>query len=66
MPYGLFCYIHGPMGFAATGNAFCLCDNNALQGVINCMKVMDDILVYDMDYLTVAEVITPVRKGWEG
>ena len=51
-PYGRFKYLRGPMGFAATGDAFCLRGDVALQGVKQCVKVVDDILVYDEDYLT--------------
>ena len=40
------------MGFAATGDAFCRRGDIALQGVLNCVKVVDDILLYDDDYLT--------------
>ncbi|XP_045135677.1 uncharacterized protein LOC123518742 [Portunus trituberculatus] len=45
-------YLRGPMGFAATGDAFCLRGDIALQGVPQCVKVVDDILVYDEDYFT--------------
>ena len=38
------------MGFAATGDAFCLRGDIALQGLTNCVKVVDDILLYDEDY----------------
>ncbi|XP_045114017.1 uncharacterized protein LOC123506168 [Portunus trituberculatus] len=51
-PYGRFKYLRGPMGFAATGDAFCLRGDIALQGVPQCVKVVDDILVYDEDYFT--------------
>lgn len=51
-PYGRFRYLRGPMGFSATGDAFCLRGDKALQGVMNCVKVVDDILLYDEDYLT--------------
>ena len=49
--YGRFRYLRGPMGFAATGDAFCLRDELALQGVMQCVKVVDDILLYDEDYM---------------
>ncbi|XP_045105438.1 uncharacterized protein LOC123500957, partial [Portunus trituberculatus] len=51
-PYGRFKYLRGPMVFAATGDAFCLRGDIALQGVPQCVKVVDDILVYDEDYFT--------------
>ncbi|XP_050709713.1 uncharacterized protein LOC126994436 [Eriocheir sinensis] len=50
-PYGRYKYLRGPMGFAATGDAFCLRGDMALQGVPNCVKVVDDVLVYGEDYL---------------
>lgn len=51
-PYGRYRYRRGPMGFAATGDAFCLWGDKALQGIQNCIKVVDDILLWDEDYLT--------------
>ncbi|XP_037784643.1 uncharacterized protein LOC119580605 [Penaeus monodon] len=39
-------------GFAATGDAFCLRGDRALQGVTNCIKVVDDILLHDEDYIS--------------
>ena len=39
------------MGFAATGGAFCLRGDMALQGVPNCVKVVDDVLLYNEEYL---------------
>lgn len=49
-PYGRFRYCRGPMGFAATGDAFCLRGDRALQGITQCVKVVDDILLYDEDF----------------
>ena len=49
-PYGRFRYLRGPMGFAATGDPFCLRDDLALQGMMQCVKVIDDILLYE-DYM---------------
>ncbi|XP_050706255.1 uncharacterized protein LOC126991577 [Eriocheir sinensis] len=40
------------MGFAATGDAFCLRGDTALQGVTNRVKVVDDVLLSDKDFLT--------------
>lgn len=40
------------MGFAATGDAFCLPGDTALQGMRNCVKDINDILQYDEDYFT--------------
>ncbi|XP_037804919.1 uncharacterized protein LOC119599258 [Penaeus monodon] len=59
-------YCRGPMGFAATGNAFCLRGDRALQGVTNCIKVVDDILLHDEDYIShlqcVNEVLSRCRQ----
>lgn len=65
-PYGRYRYCRGPMGFVATGDAFCLRGDMALQGMTNLVKVVDDILLYDEDYLThlhrVHEVLSRCRK----
>ncbi|XP_037779411.1 uncharacterized protein LOC119575951 [Penaeus monodon] len=59
-------YCRGPMGFAATGDAFCLRGDRALQGVTNCIKVVDDILLHDEDYIShlqrVNEVLSRCRQ----
>ncbi|XP_068227911.1 uncharacterized protein [Palaemon carinicauda] len=51
-PYGRFKHYRGPIGFAATGDAFCLRGDMALQGMQNCVKVVDDMLLSDEDYFT--------------
>ncbi|XP_066953187.1 uncharacterized protein [Macrobrachium rosenbergii] len=65
-PYGRFKHCRGPMGFAATGDAFCLRGDMALQGVKNCVKVVDDILLHDEDYQShlyrIHEMLTRCRK----
>lgn len=65
-PHGRFQYCRGPMGFAATGDAYCLRGDIALQGVKNCVKVVDDILLYDADYTThltrIHQVLTRCRE----
>ncbi|XP_076068309.1 uncharacterized protein LOC143040770 isoform X3 [Oratosquilla oratoria] len=65
-PHGRFQYCRGPMGFAATGDAHCLRGDIALQGVKNCVKVVDDILLYDADYTThlthIHQVLTRCRE----
>ncbi|XP_076044716.1 uncharacterized protein LOC143027329 [Oratosquilla oratoria] len=48
-PYGRYKHCRGPMGFAATGDAYCLRGDAALQGVANCVKVVDDVLLFDDD-----------------
>ncbi|XP_076036799.1 uncharacterized protein LOC143022463 [Oratosquilla oratoria] len=54
------------MGFAATGDAFCLRGDLALQGVMHCVKVVDDLLLFDEDYLShlrrVDDVLARCRK----
>lgn len=50
-PYGRYKYRRGPMGFAATGDAFCRRGDAALQGITNCVKVVDDVLIYDEELL---------------
>ena len=40
------------MSFAATGDAYCHRGDVALQGLENCVKVLDDILVFDDDFPT--------------
>ncbi|XP_063860706.1 uncharacterized protein LOC135101063 [Scylla paramamosain] len=65
-PHGRFQYCRGPMGFAATGDAYCLRDDAALQGIKNCVKVVNDILLYDADYTThlsrIHQVLTRCRE----
>jgi len=65
-PHGRFQYCRGPMGFAATGDAYCLRGDAALQGVKNCVKVVDDILLYDADYTAhlsrIHQVLTRCRE----
>lgn len=51
-PFGRFRHRRGPMGFAATGDAYCLRGDTALQGMENCVKVIDDILLFDDDLPT--------------
>ena len=51
-PYARFRYLRGPMGFAATGDAFCRRGDLALQEVLQCVKQVDDIFLYDEDYMT--------------
>ena len=49
-PYDRFKSCRGPIGFAATGDS-CLRRDITLQGVSSCVKVVDDLLLYDDDYL---------------
>lgn len=65
-PYGRYQHCRGPMGFAATGDAYCFRGDLALQGVRNCVKVVDDILLFDEDLLShyqrIHELLTRCRK----
>ena len=61
-PYGRYQYCRGPMGFAATGDAFCLRVDKALQGLQNCVKVVDDILLYDEDFQTHAQRVVDMLE----
>jgi len=49
-PYGHFRFCRGPMGFAATGDEYCRRGDIALDGVQQCVKVVDDVLLWDEDY----------------
>ena len=40
------------MKCAVTGDTFCLRGDIALQGVPNCIKVVDDVLIHERDLLT--------------
>ena len=40
------------MGFAATGDAYCVRGDIALQRMENCVKVADDILLFDDNFST--------------
>ncbi|XP_064081863.1 uncharacterized protein LOC135198221 [Macrobrachium nipponense] len=55
------------MGFAATGDAYCYRGDLALQGMKKCVKVVDDILIFDDDLLThyhrIHELLTRCRKN---
>ncbi|XP_069994141.1 uncharacterized protein [Penaeus vannamei] len=51
-PHGRYYHCRRPMGFAATGDAYCLRGDMALQGITNCIKVVDDILLFDSDLPT--------------
>ena len=65
-PYGRFHHCRGPMGFAATGDAYCYRGDQALQGMTKCIKVVDDILLYDDNlethYHRIHELLTRCRK----
>ncbi|XP_064111351.1 uncharacterized protein LOC135218832 [Macrobrachium nipponense] len=66
-PYGRFQHCRGPMGFAATGNAYCYRSDLALQCVMKCVKGVDDIFIFDNDLLThyhrIHELLTCCRKN---
>lgn len=50
-PHGRYKYLRGPMGFAATSDAFGRRGDAALQDISNCVKVVDDALIYDAELL---------------
>ena len=39
------------MGFAAPDDDFCRRGDAALQGITNCVKVVNDVLIYDEELL---------------
>ncbi len=39
------------MSFVATGDEFCHCGDVALGGIQQCAKEVDDILLWDKDYV---------------
>lgn len=45
-------YCRGPIGFAATGDAYCLRDDMAFQGMDSCVKMVDNILLFYDDLPT--------------
>ena len=59
-PYGRYRFCRGPMGFVATGDEFCRRGDVALEGIEHCTKVVDDILLWDMDYKTHLERVYEV------
>ncbi|MFV0366579.1 MAG: RNase H-like domain-containing protein [Mangrovibacterium sp.] len=65
-PYGRYYYCRGPMGFAATGDAYCYRGDLALQGLTKCVKVVDDVLLFDDDLLShykrIQELLTRCRS----
>ncbi|XP_047481642.1 uncharacterized protein LOC125034045 [Penaeus chinensis] len=48
--YGRFRFCRGPMGFVATGDEYCRRGDIALDGVQQCVKVVEDVLLWDEDY----------------
>lgn len=40
------------MGLSALGDEYCLCRDMELHGIKNCVKVIDDALLYDDDLST--------------
>lgn len=49
LPYKHIMHCRGSMGFTAMGNEYCLHGDMALQGIENCIKVKDNVLIYDED-----------------
>lgn len=65
-PFGRYKYLRGPMGFAATGDAFCRRGDAALQGISNCVKVVDDVLIYDEELLPHLQRVNTVLARCRG
>lgn len=49
-PWGRFCFMRAPMGLTSTGDEFSRRGDEALQGIDNTRKVVDDILIYDDNF----------------
>lgn len=49
IPYGHYFYCPLPMGCATTWYPYCYCGVLALQAVTKCVKVVDDVLLFDND-----------------
>ncbi|ROT64663.1 hypothetical protein C7M84_017381 [Penaeus vannamei] len=62
-PHRRYYHCRGPMGFAATGDAYCLRGDLALQGITNCVKVVDDILLFDSDLPTHRRVFQMLSRS---
>ena len=44
-PWGRYKFLRGPMGFISTGDEFCRRGDLALEGIGDCAKIVDDVLV---------------------
>ncbi|XP_070000274.1 uncharacterized protein [Penaeus vannamei] len=57
-PWGRYRFKRSPMGFVSSGE-FCRRGDIALSGIDNCIKVIDDVLVWDTDY---AQLLQRLRR----
>ena len=46
-PGGCYCFKQSSMGFVSSGDEFCCHGDIAFSGIDNCVKVIDDILVWN-------------------
>ena len=51
-PWGRYQFLRAPMGLVSSGDEFCRRGDEALSGIGNIQKVVDDILAYDKDFKT--------------
>ena len=49
-PWGRFQFLRAPMGLVSSGDEFCRRGDEALSGIQNLQKVVDDILAYDENF----------------
>ena len=49
-PFGRYCFLRAPMGLSSTGDESCRRGDEAIQGIHNVKKVVDDMIVYDSNY----------------
>ena len=65
-PWGRYKYLRAPMGLASTGDEYCRRGDEALSGLKNFAKVVDDIIIYDKDlkehYENVKNLLERCRK----
>ena len=49
-PFGMYKFLRSPMGFVSSGDVFCRLGDQAIAGIENCGKIVDDVISWDMDY----------------
>ena len=49
-PFGMYKFLRSPMGFVSSGDVFCRLGDQAIAGIENTGKIVDDILSWDEDY----------------
>ena len=68
-PWGRYRFKRSPMGFVSSGDEFSWRLDNALDGIENCTKVVDDLLVRCITYeehLERVKELSQERKGSDG